>query len=361
MFFHYHFNRYPVELFISHKQLKRIIIIKVSIIIISYNASPYIKKCITSFQRQSTKPFEILFVDNCSTDNSIDLVEKNFPKVTIIANKRNMGYSGAINIGIKKAQGDYFVLANPDLYVDTNWLTNVVETFNQHAHCGLVASKVLYMDEAEKINSTGMLFFRDLSAINRGMDEFDHGQFDQEEEVFGAYGAIMIMRKEVFQKVGLFDEDYFLFREEDEFMWRMNRVGFKAFYNPKAVAYHKRSANTELFSPLKLYYSERNRFWNVLIHMPLHYTLTTIPFVLWRYGNNFLLMLNKKSKKGDSIKKSSKRELIFTLIKAWYDAFIAFPRVLKKRFTYEKFSTVSPHQATHIYKKYRATSRDIQK
>lgn len=334
----------------------------VSVVIVNFNGALYIEKCLDSFVKQNRKPDEILIVDNNSQDNSVEFIKKSFPQVNIIKSPENNGYGAALNIGIKNSKGNILILGNNDLCVDPFWLDNILKEFTEHKNCGLAASKVLYMDEPQKINSTGMLFYKDMSAVNRGLDEIDKGQYDNREEVFGAYGVLMAFRKEVFDKIGLFDEDYFLFREEDEFMWRMRRHGWITRYAPAAKVFHKRSANTKLFSPLKLYYSERNRFFNVLKYMPLRCNFTMLPFALYRYWINFMLAFTQgRTKKSEQLKITSKILLMLIIFKAWMHAFYSFPKMYKKRKLYNKNAVFSYKQSLKWMKVYSASARDMLK
>ncbi len=332
-----------------------------TVVLVSYNCADFVGSCIASFQKQKFPPLKIIVIDNHSTDDSIAVIKCcGYKNIDIIANKTNIGYAAALNQGIAACTSQYVVLANPDIYVDSLWSESVFHPFIVHDDCGLVASKILYWDDPKRINSVGMLFYRDLSAINRGLDELDDGQYDRHEVVFGAYGALMVFSKKVLDSVGLFDEDYWLFREEDEYMWRMHIRGWETYFSFNSRAFHKRSANTQLFSPLKLFYSERNRFWNVIKFMPLYCTVTMLPFVILRYLFNALILVKKvRSKKKISLQRTSKFLLIKTLINAWIQAIKSLSKMYCKRKIIFKNGNLTPYECRLLSIKYRAGLSDI--
>lgn len=333
-----------------------------TVIVVNFNGVEFLPRCLDSFLEQNPAPSGVIVVDNDSTDGSCGLVRHDYPHVRLIEYGKNAGYAAALNLGIRECRDPAIVLANNDLYLADDWSGQVLSELDTRPECGLVASKVLYMDEPDRINSTGMLFYRDMSAVNRGLDELDRGQYDDSEDVFGAYGAVMVFRREVFDRVGLFDEDYYLFREEDELMWRMHRAGWITRYAPGARVFHKRSARTGMFSPLKLYYSERNRFWNVLKHMPLRCTVTTIPFVLCRYWANLMLAFRGGgTSKGDTLVKAPKALLLWTLVKAWCTAFLGMPRMFAKRLAYRRFSVLAPKDCLRLARSHEAQLSDMVK
>lgn len=266
-------NTEKIKKAIPHKMKKENI--SVSVVGINWNQSSYLKKWLKSFVRQKPEPLEIIIIDNNSTDNSLDIVNKYFPKLRVIKNKQNKGYAAACNQGIKLAKGEVVVLSNIDLYVEKGWIKEVLKEFKKIPKCAVVTSKILYMDDPKVINSTGFLIYKDFSPVGRSLDEKDIGQYEKHEEVFGAGGAIMAWRKKCFSDIDLFDEDFFLFHEEFEMMCRLRVKGWTVRYSPKAIVYHKRSASTGLYSPLKLYYSERNRIWVILEYLPFWYTHLT--------------------------------------------------------------------------------------
>ncbi len=330
-------------------------------IIANYNGADYLERCVSSFREQTTPFTQIIVVDAQSTDASPEMINDGRVPVDLYIQDENRGYGAALNLGLQQACGDIVVFSNLDMYLVREWLAAVHKELEQHPDCGHVASKILYMDDPHRINSTGMLFYEDFSAINRGMDELDEGQYEVAEEVFGANGAVMAFRRAVLEQIGGFDESYFLFREEDELMWRMKRHGWISRYAPDAVVYHKRSASTGLFSPLKLYYSERNRLWNIIKHLPLACVVTTIPAVIRRYLGNYRHVRAGGTSKAEHVARISKWRLVWALARAWCAAIAGAGPMLKKRRQYNRTATVTPRQARHWAQQYRASLQDMLK
>lgn len=233
---------------------------KVAVVILNYKVADLAIKCIDSVQKSTYKNYEVIVVDNASGDSIEGRIQK-FPQVIFIQNKENLGYTGGNNIGIKKALevgADYVFILNPDTVVEENAISELVESVEEY-NAGISNPKI-YFDGSKKIWFAGKrLDTANVLGIHRGVNEQDHGQYDQEEEMEDATGAAMFVRKEVFDKIGLFDERYFLYYEESDFVYRAREAGFKVMYTPKAVIYHKNAQSTGLGSALQDYYITRNR------------------------------------------------------------------------------------------------------
>lgn len=336
-----------------------------SVVIIAFNSEQYILNCIKSYLDQKTgHEIEIIVVDNASKDCTVQIVSENFPGVKIIANTENVGYGAAINQALDISSGEYFAVSNDDLVADEQWFEKCLSVMDSNSRCGLVASKVLYMDDPSVINSTGVLLYKDMTAVNRGLDELDVGQYDRVEEVFGAYGAVMLFRKSAMEQTGRFEEDYWLFREEDEYTWRMRLQGYKVLYCPGARVLHKRSAHTTLYSPLKLYYSERNRIWNSVKFLPAHRIITCQLYAVWRLLHHAFGLFSKKQnslKKNTAVKKLKVSKIVFTIMKAWFDAFWGIRPVLRKRRKINTCSVIGFRQRLEWIKTYSACIQDLLK
>jgi len=326
----------------------------ITILIVNFNGSAYIRKCLESFKDQQNPSCRIIVIDNGSQDDSPSIVANEYSDIELVRMPENNGYGAAINEGLKRTSSEIVVIANNDLFIDSHWSQKIYKAFSGYKKCGQIASKVLYWDEPQRINSAGTLIYSDLTAVNKGLDEIDNGQYDQVQEVFGAYGAIIAFRRCVFETIGYFDEEYFLFKEEDDITLRMRRAGWSSLFIPEAKVYHKRSANTKMFSPLKLYYSERNRIWNVMKHLSLHCVITTLPAVLLRYLANFSTGLGKSSRKGKAMAKARKVTLVFTIFHAWISAFKEAPVMLKRRKEYQKWSALKYRDVRKMMNNYKA-------
>jgi GT2 family glycosyltransferase len=246
-----------------------------SIIIVNYNGKKFLSDCLSSVLNQSYKNYEVILVDNASVDGSVNFVKKNFPSVKIIQSKRNLGFAGGNNLGIKASKGDYIVLLNFDTIVKPNWLEELIKAAESNSQVGIVGSKLLLFDR-KTLNSTGIQFsYKLCNGSDRGIGEIDNGQYDSEakQDVLGVCFASALIKRKVIEDIGLLDEKTFLFFEDLDYCIRARLRGYKVLYCPSSVVYHKLGASHKKESIRIKKYGLRNRFrvllknysfWNML-------------------------------------------------------------------------------------------------
>lgn len=239
----------------------------VSVITVNYNGKNYLKSFFESLLavRDRDRIIEIIMVDNLSQDDSIDFVESKFPEVKILRNDVN-NYVKAVNLGVGHASGDYIALVNNDTVVDAGWLTGLLEVMETNDLAGAVQSKILFFG-GEKINSAGVEEVEDFYFRDIGFGERDNGQYEEMKELEYFSGGSVILRKECLKEIGDFDEDYIMFFEDIDYSIRCRERGWKIFYSPSSIAYHKYhgSASSELCD----YLCSINRFLCLAKHFPL--------------------------------------------------------------------------------------------
>jgi GT2 family glycosyltransferase len=214
----------------------------VSIIIPNLNGAHHLPVCLGSLQRQSYSHFEVILVDNGSTDESLALLAKHYPDVRVIPLHQNQGFAPACNIGIRAARGEIIVLLNNDTGADPGWLKALVSAFTRHPAAGAVASKMRLFDRRTHLHTAGDFYRLDGTPGNRGVWQQDEGQFDQEEPVFSANGGSAAYRRAMLDDVGLLDEAFLFSCEDVDLGWRAQLAGWPCIYAPQAVVYHKLSA-----------------------------------------------------------------------------------------------------------------------
>lgn len=217
----------------------------ISVIIPTYNSWVTLKNCINSIQKQTLKSLEIIVVDNGSTDGTSQRVKKFFPKVKLISLKRNTGVTGGRNMGIRKSSpsSDYLFFFDHDMVAERGMLYQLVKVAQRSSSIGIVTPKIYYFEDKKRIWSAGTLINLWTGKITfRGGK--DLGQYEKTEEVQIAPAA-MLVRKEVIRKVGGFDDRYFLTYEDTDFCFRAKEKGFKIFYVPTSLAFHKISPKPE--------------------------------------------------------------------------------------------------------------------
>lgn len=233
---------------------------KVAVVVLNYKVADEVIECIKSVLDSTYKDIKIIVVDNNSGDGLKTAIKK-FPQVKFIQNKENLGYTGGNNIGIKKAlelEADYVLILNPDTTIDAKAIEHLVKVAEKE-NAGIFGPKILFGDGKTIWYGGGIIDQDNILGIHRRMDEKDQGQYETMEETEFASGAAMFVKAQVFNKIGFFDDRYFLYLEDMEFCFRAKKEGIGIMYIPKAVIYHKNAKSTGLGSPLQDYYITRNR------------------------------------------------------------------------------------------------------
>jgi GT2 family glycosyltransferase len=262
----------------------------ISVVIPNYNGLEHLIVCFDSLRKQSFalyKPdISIILVDNDSSDGSIEFTNKNYPEVEVVKLDKNFGFAKAVNIGIRKSLEDkkitHIILLNNDIECRENFLEEMLNGFIDES-VGTVACKMLNYFNRNVIDDTGDFIKLIGSPYPRGYAEKDTGQYDMPEFVFGACAGAAIYKRGVFDTVGFFDEDFFAYYEDVDFDFRMQLAGFKCYYNPKAVCYHKRGATTVNTSSWQTMMCEKNIIALRIKNYPvfLYFRLTPL-FVIGR-------------------------------------------------------------------------------
>lgn len=231
---------------------------KVAVIILNFKVTVDTIECINSVQKSDYKNIQIIVVNNSLNDGLEDEIKK-FSEVTFIQNKENLGFTGGNNVGIKYALisgADYIFILNPDTIIDKSCISILVKNIND----GDILGPKIFFYKSHKIwYAGGILDKLNVIGKHRGVDEEDIAQYESIEETDYVSGAALFTKKEVFESIGFFDENYFLYYEDSDFCLRAKKAGFKILYIPKAVVYHKNALSTGLGSPLQDYFITRNR------------------------------------------------------------------------------------------------------
>lgn len=236
---------------------------KVSIIITNYNGMEVLPDCMKSVSKIDYPNFEVVLVDDVSKDKSIEAVEHYKKKIdlTIVRNKKNLGFAGANNEGLKHANGDYILLLNNDTTVDKCLLTKLVERFEKDTSIGAGQAKIYLMDKPTHLDNAGAFLTRTGFLAHWGFMERDSKEYKKEREIFSAKGACLFIKREVLDKVGLFDGDYGSYMEETDFCWRVWLAGWRIIYFPETFIHHKVGFTfSKQFNPVTVNYNSfKNR------------------------------------------------------------------------------------------------------
>lgn len=226
-----------------------------SVVVPSLNGAHLLPECLDSLVAQSYPNLEVIVADGASSDSTADLVAKRYPSIRLLRLRRNAGFSGNVNAGLRAARGDVLCLLNNDARADREWVATCVETLLQHPDLGSVASKVLFEDGVT-INSAGDVFCRDGTARQRGNGQADGPAWNAPLPVFGAMGGAAAYRRSMLADVGLFDEHFFAYLEDVDLAFRAHLRGWSCLYQPLARVNHRGSATGG--GPLASFYNGRN-------------------------------------------------------------------------------------------------------
>ncbi|MCH7759564.1 glycosyltransferase family 2 protein [Patescibacteria group bacterium] len=239
---------------------------KVSVIILHWNGKEILKECLKFLSRIDWPNYEVVVIDNGSIDGSQEFIKNNFRQVTLIENKKNLGFAGGCNIGIKYALGrrvDYVLLLNNDTVVAPDFLTKMIETAESDQKIGIVGAKIYYYNQPKKIWFAGADFIQwRVSGKHRFWQKLDSPELTGIKPSDFITGCVMLIKKKVFKKIGFFYEPYFLTVEDSDFCLRARGVGWKIVVNLNAHVWHKvSSSRLGEFSFSNGYYGTRNKLF----------------------------------------------------------------------------------------------------
>lgn len=220
----------------------------VTVGIVTWNSGLVLEACLESLKAQNGISFDLVVVDNNSSDNSINLVKKEFPTAVIIRNDCNTGFCHAHNQAIRNMRGEYYLALNPDVIMAPNFINELVNAISVSPKFGMAGGKLLLQSSNANqnvIDSCGYFLDHRRRQYIRGHGDGDKGQYDRTEEVFGIDGAAPLYRREMLENICIngeyFDESFFAHKEDIDLAWRSQIAGWKAIYTPRAVATHVRS------------------------------------------------------------------------------------------------------------------------
>jgi len=253
----------------------------ISIVTINFRQSRTTNQLLDSLREISWTRYEVIVVDNdCGEDwRNIHL---NLPCIKLIQNHKNSGFAGGNNIGIEHCRGDYILLLNNDTEVEPGFLEPMVSLMESNPEIGAVSPKIKYYDQPSVLQYAGFSSMNPITLRMRaiGNNQSDQGQYNNIRETPFAHGCAMLVRKGVVELAGHLHEDYFLYYEELDWSSAIRRAGFRIYYHPGSVVYHKESLSVQKDSPLKTYYLNRNRILYMRRNFKLANRLVALLYLL---------------------------------------------------------------------------------
>ncbi len=249
---------------------------ELSIIIVNYNVKEFLQNSIHSLQKAASKiEHEIIVVDNASDDGSVEFIREKFPQIRLIVNQANLGFSKANNLALRTTEGKFILLINPDTIVSENTITKMIEFFNSHYDAGLAGCKILNPDGSLqlacrrsfpgpwtsfcKVTGLSNLFPHSKLFARYNLTYLDE---NSTYEVDAISGSFMMMKREVYQTVGGFDEQFFMYGEDLDFCYRTQKNGYKVYYYPGTQIIHYKGESTKRSSldETKYFYNAMHLF-----------------------------------------------------------------------------------------------------
>ena len=230
-------------------------------IVLTWNSENDITECLASLRLLEYPNYEIIVVDNVSADRTPNIVKNSFPDVTLIINKKNLGFGGGFNVGIKEAikkKADYIVCLNSDVVVDKHFLLELIKVGELSEKVGGLCPIAYYYDQPNRINGAGGIV-RIIRPKVFGCGEIDKGQYGEIKETRMLCGPALVLKREVFLDIGFFDTEYFYGPEDMDIALRLLKNGYKILFVPRAKLWHKRRGATGgKITPLNIYFHVRN-------------------------------------------------------------------------------------------------------
>lgn len=288
---------------------------RTTIIIPNYNGLNFMEPCFEALRKQTVKDFEILVVDNGSTDGSVEwLKENNIPSIFL---PENTGFTGAVNVGIKAANTPYVILLNNDTAVEPRYVEALERAISRSEKIFSVSSKVVQMYAPELMDDAGDMYSVLGWAYQRGVGRSEK-LYNKARRVFSANAAAAIYRREVFEKIGLFDDMHFAYLEDVDIGYRAKLYGYDNIYCPDAVVYHVgsgTSAEGEKYSAFKVRLAARNNIyltyknmgtWQLVLNFPCLAAGTFVKYLFFKkkgFGKEYVSGLKEGLKTRKQCKK----------------------------------------------------------
>lgn len=311
----------------------------ISIIVVAWNSKLYLSHCLSSLSRQTVQDFEVILVDNGSTDNSLDNVKSQWPDLHLVVERlnENLGFAVANNIGARLAHGKYLALLNADAFPEPDWLEQLLKATENNPQFTFFASRQIQANTPELLDGTGDAYHVSGLAWRQNQNRLASKYGAQSCEVFGACAAAALYTRDDFIKVGGFDEDYFSYFEDVDLSFRLRLAGGRCLYIPQAVVYHVGSASTGNDSDFSIYHGYRNLVWTFFKDMPASLFWVYLPhhILMNIYVSAVFLLRRKRS----------------IILKAQMDAFRALPAILRKRRQVQQTRTVSSREIQRVMTK----------
>jgi GT2 family glycosyltransferase len=249
----------------------------ISVILVTWNSAVHMPRCLDCLAAQTLKDFEVVLVDNGSTDGSLDGLESRWPGLTLRLERldKNRGFAAANNVGARLARGHWLALLNTDAFPDPGWLEKLLWAAGHYPEFSCFSSRLLQARNPHFLDETGDLYHVSGLAWKRHLG-YPANQYGLEaQEVFSPCAAAALYPRQAFLEAGGFNEDFFAYFEDIDLGFRLRLLGYRTLYIPQAVVHHIGSATFGALSDFAFYHAHRNLVWTFMQNMPAR--------MLWKY------------------------------------------------------------------------------
>jgi GT2 family glycosyltransferase len=308
----------------------------ISIVIVTWNSGAHLEQCRSALASQTRQDFEIVIVDNGSSDESIDGLEDRWKEFNLVIKRldENKGFTVGNNIGAQLARGKWIILLNADAYPEPDWLANLLHAAEQNPDYIAFSSRQLQYDSPNLLDGAGDAYHISGLAWRNHFNLHADKYGLEISEIFSPCAAAAMYSREEFLKVGGFDEDYFSYFEDIDLGFRLRLNGGKCLYVPNATVHHVGSASTGKRSDFSVYYGYRNLIWTFLKDMPLYLLWILLPL----HAATMLFFAVYITLRGQG-------RAIWSAI---FDAIRGTPKIFEKRRAIQKNRRANPNELIRV-------------
>jgi len=242
------------------------LLVSCSIIVVTFNGWQHTQVCLRAIERELPPGFEVIVVDNASTDGTACRIREQFPSLKLVQSDCNLGFAAGVNLAITQSESDVVLLLNSDAVIEPGFVSNMLEPFERSSTIGAVAGTLVFQRRPDIVASAGIEVFRNGLALDFGVGWRRSDLTDR--PVFGASGGAVAYRRAALNDVGLFPEAFFMYLEDVDLAWRLRLRGWGTMLAANAVAAHAVSASSGEGSPFKRRLLARNRIWTLIRCIP---------------------------------------------------------------------------------------------
>ena len=266
---------------------------QLSVIIPNFNGRRFLKTCLDSIKIQNHFPYEVIIIDNASSDGSAQYIHKNYPEFTLIQNKENLGFAAAVNQGIKSSSSEYIFLLNNDVELEPDSISNLLKCIEKDKKIFAVSSKMIQYTDRSKMDDAGDEYTI-LGWTRKVGDGKSSDLYTAERETFSACAGAALYKKSILDELGYFDEKFFAYMEDVDISYRARIKGYKCVYCPDAVVYHFGSGTSgSKYNEFKIRLAARNNVYVPYKNMPWPQLVLNSIFLLTGYFIKYIFFSKK--------------------------------------------------------------------